>query len=71
MYICDPSKPVHHVSTSGATTVVNIAKGTEKEGASSWHPTDVVSQLDLVALLWEKRGRVQIPTGRSLEDMDL
>ena len=28
-------------------TVVNVQKGTEKEGASAWRPTDVVSQSDV------------------------
>ena len=27
--------------------VINVEEGTEKEGASSWRPTDVVAQSDV------------------------
>lgn len=59
IYVCDPSKATHRVASMGlgegpAPTVINIAQGSEKEGASAWVPTDVVTQLDLVNLLVEK-----------------
>ncbi|KAJ9518243.1 hypothetical protein QJQ45_010149 [Haematococcus lacustris] len=60
IYVCDPAKASHHVSTGAANgsapapTVVNIPLGSEKEGASAWVPTDVVTQLDFVKLLAEK-----------------
>ena len=36
------------VQRGGKTTVINITPGSEKEGASSWRPTDVVSA-DVIA----------------------
>ena len=36
----------HHVVCS-LLQVINVEEGTEKEGASSWRPTDVVAQSDV------------------------
>mmetsp|Transcript_4244 Transcript_4244/g.7022 ORF Transcript_4244/g.7022 Transcript_4244/m.7022 type:complete len:393 (-) Transcript_4244:651-1829(-) len=76
IYVCDPAKATHLItcpsSENGKTiagpTVVNIVTGTEKEGASSWVPTDVVTQLDLVSLLVEK-GLASVPA--TLEELGL
>mmetsp|Transcript_12252 Transcript_12252/g.29870 ORF Transcript_12252/g.29870 Transcript_12252/m.29870 type:complete len:380 (-) Transcript_12252:561-1700(-) len=55
IYVCDPAKASHVIKGQGlAPTVVNITAGSEKEGASAWVPTDVVTQLDMVGLLAEK-----------------
>ena len=50
IYLCDPNKPntkVMKKSPSAMTIVINVEEGTEKEGASSWRPTDVVAQSDV------------------------
>lgn len=73
IYVCDPSKASHRVAsmstgTGPSPTVINITEGTEKEGASGWVPTDVVTQLDLVTLLVEK-GLASVQT--SVDDLGL
>eukprot|EP00798_Chlamydomonas_sp_ICE-L_P024795 gene24795-10439_t len=72
IYICDPAKPTHHLTKrGGGTTVINIAPGSEKEGASSWRPTDVVSQGDVVKFLWENRAKLGDSLNLTLEQLDL
>ncbi|GAX74436.1 hypothetical protein CEUSTIGMA_g1885.t1 [Chlamydomonas eustigma] len=74
IYICDPSKPQQKVikkSPSANLIVLNIEHGTEKEGASSWRPTDVVAQSDVVKFMWEHREALGLTTTLSLEDLEL
>lgn len=55
IFVCDPAKSNLKVTGEGlGPNVVNIPAGTVKENASAWIPTDVVTQLDMVALLAEK-----------------
>lgn len=61
----------HAVANSGATTVVNIKPGSEKEGASAWLPTDVVSQSDMVALLWEHRAKLGATAEQTIEALEM
>jgi len=72
IYVCDPNKPAQkNVAQKGSTTVVNNQAGTEREAATSWRPTDVVSQIDVVQLLWEHRDQLGLATNATLEELDL
>lgn len=72
IYICDPAKPSHTLTKRGGqTTVINIAPGSEKEGASSWRPTDVVSQGDVIKFLWENKAKLGDAVNLTLESLDL
>jgi len=74
IYLCDPNKPntkVMKKSPSAMTIVINVEEGTEKEGASSWRPTDVVAQSDVVKFMWEHRDALGLTSTLSLEDLEL
>eukprot|EP00798_Chlamydomonas_sp_ICE-L_P022054 gene22054-29119_t len=72
IYICDPAKPTHTLTQRGGkTTVIDNAPGSKKDGASSWRPTDVVSQGDVIKFLWQNKAKLGETVNLTLESLDL
>jgi len=78
IYVCDPSKPnqKHFMKRVGSTThitttVVNNELGSEKESGTSWRPTDVVAQSDIIRYLWQHREVLGLASDATLEQLGL
>ncbi|GBF91217.1 hypothetical protein Rsub_04886 [Raphidocelis subcapitata] len=72
LYVCSTAQPGRMIrSPSQKTTVVNVTPGSERMAASGLKVTHVVSQTDVIKLLWQNRACFGPTLNATIEELEM